>query len=194
MNLVTCFQEVVGDFLLPFSEEDNFEFAKRALEIQKTVPSKISWFCNTYSTLDSTYSLKDDPVFSKLVSEVLICASQFSEKFDIKPCLELTDAWLNVAEPGAFQEFHNHSKSHFSAVYYIQAELTSGNIIFKSHSGFDDMFGLPKVDTNQYNFSHYYFNPVPSRLLVFRSNLQHMVGLNKSSTSRIGASFNFIAK
>lgn len=194
MNLITCFQEIVGDFYLPFSKEENELFASRALELKDKFPMEANWLCNTYSTLNSGYSLFNDPLFSRLIDECGRAVKAFAVQFDVKTPIVCKDAWLNVAEPGGFQEFHNHSNSHFSAVYYICAKPNSGKLVFKNHATFSDMFPLPRFDTNKYNYSYYYFQPVASRLLVFRSNLQHMVALNKSLEPRIGVSFNYVVQ
>lgn len=191
MNILTCFKDVVGIFDLPFSVQQNDELKHRALEIQALFPRLANWYCKTYTTAHSGYNMFEDLKFASLIKKITESVNLFSQQFDIQTQATCNDAWINIANPSDYQEFHCHPRRHFSAVYYIFAKPNSGNIIFGNPRLFSDTFGFPKTDTNELNTLSFYVRPLQSRLVVFRSNMTHMVAANESNDIRISASFNF---
>jgi ectoine hydroxylase-related dioxygenase (phytanoyl-CoA dioxygenase family) len=55
-----------------------------------------------------------------------------------------------------------------------------------------DMYPLPKEETVTYaGVKTFKFTPVANDLLIFRSNVMHMVNQNKSDRDRVSISINF---
>jgi len=187
-TLISC--QVLENF-----KQHNSYLENKALEIQKKSGRSVStnWACDTYNTLgDYDYKTDPDPIiqnFAEVCKNKLI---EFSKEFGVSSnTIECTDLWFNVSSYGNYQEFHRHAGSHFSMVYYVTAPKESGDIIFQSAETNTDMFPLPITQVTDASCKTCVYQPEVSALLLFRSNLLHMVKQNKSNENRISISANF---
>lgn len=175
-------------------QQSNLSLTQQAYYIKTSFPTdNANWICNTYTSLNS-YDLKSDPIFQDLIKTITQETIVFGANYGIigKPLI-CTDAWVNISKPGDFQEYHLHPGNHFSAVYYIKVPHNSGDIHFKSAEAFFDNFPLPCKEDSLFPASAHQIK-VPAKegmLLIFRSNLQHMVSQNSSDGDRISISMNF---
>jgi uncharacterized protein (TIGR02466 family) len=98
--------------------------------------------------------------------------------------------WINIAPTGEYQEVHKHGGSHFSVAYYVKTPQNCGNIIFNNLETF--ISGVLPVQqfSNLYSES-YSYTAEESKLIIFRSNLLHLVEKNRSSEDRCSISANF---
>ena len=152
--------------------------------------SATSWFCDTFNTL-GIEKLFDDNNLSKLYQFIKDEVVFVSKKYGVENnSIQCIDSWINLAGPGDFQEFHTHPCSHFSIVYYITVPENSGRIVFRSPRS-QSMFPLPTGQHTQANCNTYVYQPKNNDLLIFRSDLLHMVEKNKSHQDRISVSANF---
>jgi uncharacterized protein (TIGR02466 family) len=155
---------------------------------------KSDWYCDTWNSL-LNHNLIEDKHFNNLLYEISNNVKIFSKEYQIDETKKLacSAAWVNISKQNNFQEFHNHANSHFSVVFYIKTKKNCGNIIFKNTEAFFDMFTLPiqKDSYNTLNCKTYSVEPKDNMLLIFRSNLQHMVEKNISNSDRISLSANF---
>jgi uncharacterized protein (TIGR02466 family) len=169
--------------------ESNLEDA--CYDVRSKNNSIHDWKCDTYSSLNQ-YSLVDDIRFKSLIESCCFNVGEFAKLFGVTaPNVICKDAWVNIAVPGNNQEYHIHSNSHFSLVYYVKSFENSGNLIFRSHEANTDMFGLPIEQMTDASFKTCSYKATPNKFLIFRSNLQHMVETNKSNEDRISISMNF---
>lgn len=167
-------------------------YKQRMYEIKKTTPGTNMWECDTYGSFN-TYDLRVEPLFKNLLDTVADHVTEFSHSFGIDTYkASCNGAWFNIAENGNFQEFHMHAMSHFSAVYYVKTPPKCGNIVFKSHEADTDMFLLPFERQVPENWRTMFYPPIEGRLIIFRSNLQHMVQKNMSGEDRISIAMNFV--
>lgn len=175
------------------------ELTNKALDLKNTYKnSATSWRCSTFTTLDLyDWGEDEDPNVIKLVETCASSVSEFAQTFSSKPLdnynLICTGFWFNVSEPGAYQEYHQHASSHFSLCYYLKVPNNSGNLVFKSFESMFDMCPLPIQDQNLTTTSYktVSYTPIPGSLIIFRSNVIHMVEQNFSSENRISVSMNF---
>ena len=155
---------------------------------------KSDWYCDTWNSL-LNHNLIEDKHFNNLLYEISNNVKIFSKEYQLEENKKLacSAAWVNISKQNNFQEFHNHANSHFSVVFYIKTKKNCGNIIFKNTEAFFDMFTLPiqKDSYNILNCKTYSVEPKDNMLLIFRSNLQHMVEKNISNSDRISLSANF---
>lgn len=189
-QMFTCLLYCVN---LEHHQKLNNYFYKQILKIQKQNQArKANWNCNTFSSLD-IFDLRDDEKFRTLSQEILTHFRVFAEFYgaDISN-LNMKDAWINLAKPGSFQEYHNHPNAHFSFVYYAKVSENSGNIIFQSFESITDMFPVPIKTLTPLSFKNFQYTPKECDLLIFRSNIQHMVGMNMSDEDRVSISGNFV--
>jgi len=167
----------------------------KAYSIQKQSPAvHTDWRCDTYNTV-SNYNFFDDSVLIDLIDRVSEHVKIFATLYGAtKHNVVCKDAWFNIASPGSYQEYHNHAGRHFSAVYYISTPVNSGRIVFKSTDTLVDMFPLPLTLEEQNvpaSWKTCHYTPVEKKLIIFRSNLQHMVEKNLSNSDRITIAMNF---
>lgn len=173
----------------------NSEYIKRIYEVKNQLSSNTSWMCDTFASLNSSYRLKDDPIFSGLIYEATHHVTEFAKAYEIKKSKAvLDDCWFNIAPPGEYQEFHNHQNSHFSLVYYVKVPENCGNIVFRSMVETVVNYVPDYEITNILNLNHFDVTPKESMLLIFPSHLQHMVKKNKSNEDRISIAMNFSFK
>ena len=155
---------------------------------------KSDWYCDTWNSL-LNHNLIEDKHFNNLLYEISNNVKIFSKEYQLEENKKLacSAAWVNISKQNNFQEFHNHANSHFSVLFYIKTKKNCGNIIFKNTEAFFDMFTLPvkKDSYNILNCKTYSVEPKDNMLLIFRSNLQHMVEKNISNSDRISLSANF---
>ena len=141
----------------------------------------------------------DQSYIDQSKSEILkkvILDSLFTLKLQsISPNFSMTvSGWKNINMPGSFNFKHDHPKSHLSGVLWIKAPVNSGDIVFQSpqefvrHDLLDCYTDQFKIKTEFYNT--YRYTPIEGRMLVFPSDLQHLVDTNKSEEDRISYSFN----
>lgn len=181
----------------------NSLLSKRAYQLREEQNDQTltEWQCDTFNTLNveqSRYFKNDevDPVINNLVSSAIAHVTKYSELFDADlenfnvRCREF---WFNIAAPGNYQEYHSHPNMHFSAVYYVDTLANSGNIVFKNIENIVDSYTIPAkaVLTSNAAFKACSYQPEPTLLLVFKSNLQHMVEKNLSNKDRISIAMNF---
>lgn len=187
-------------FSTPIKQE-KIKFARSELidiahNLYNTTKSTVLWNCDTYNTLNiyDPYIAKDQCVLD-LIQNSENSVTDYAKLFTTNHnfLIKTTDFWFNVAVPGAYQEFHNHPDSHFSAVVYIQTTKNSGNIIFKSYESYMNMCPLPIYQSEAANYIYELctYEPQEFNILVFRSNLQHKVNKNLSNSNRISVSMNF---
>ena len=190
--MIQMFGEYVYRENNPILRKSNSEYLKRALEVEQTTRNGDVWLSNTYNTLGS-YDLAKDILYIKIISlvekKVLGVAVEYGVHTDKIIC---TDSWINVSHTGSFQEYHLHASNHFSVVYYISVPENSGDIIFRSAETQTDMFPLPATVSTLAGNKTFSISPEQGDILIFRSNVLHMVSLNKSKEPRVSMAMNFI--
>jgi len=197
LNLTSIFVDLIGISDLKHHSGSNDYFYKKVLEIKEKNKNKIStdWRCDTFNTL-YFYNLEEDIVFQNILIDIKNCVLKFAYEFGVENCeLIFKNGWINLSLPGDYQEYHIHGENHFSVVYYIKTSPNCGNLVFKSHSSDkDDMFPIPLSFYTLPNYKTYAVKPLENNLIIFRSNLLHMVEKNRSDSDRVSISCNFYLK
>lgn len=189
---------IYRDTLSEFADKNPY-LENKANELKNKLNGSLDthWQCDTFNTLGQYNPYDDnDTVINNLIETCKIKVLEFSKVYGIeKRITDLCchDFWFNISSTGNFQEYHQHTNSHFSLVYYVKAPLGSGNIHFKSIESITDMFDLPIHHKNltQASYKSCMYEPKNSMVLIFRSNLLHMVAKNLSDQDRISISMNF---
>jgi uncharacterized protein (TIGR02466 family) len=170
---------------------NNNKLFDKAMEIKTVMPNGTQWACDTYNSLGS-YDLEKD----KDYNNVVLTAKEYVKAFALQYGLTLSnircnDAWVNVSDPGAFQEYHLHPNNHFSAVYYVRVPEGSGDLLLRSAETQTDMFPLPIGSETIYTNKTFRVTPRDGMLVIFRSNVLHMVTKNLSDEPRVSVAMNF---
>lgn len=189
------FPTLISYQVLENFKQQNSYLENKALEIQKNSKGSFSttWACDTYNTLGAyNYREDTDPIIQDFIQVCKNKLIDFSKEFGVSTTkIDCTDIWFNISTYGNYQEFHRHAGSHFSVVYYVTAPKGSGDIVFQSAETNTDMFPLPITEVTDASCKTCVYQPEVSALLLFRSNLLHMVKQNKSNENRISISANF---
>lgn len=183
---------------------NNKLLAQRAYQLRDEEQGNVSteWHCDTFNTLNIAKERyykgdKIDTVIDNLKDFIAPLVHSYAKLFDAdldNYDIRCSDFWFNIAEPGAFQEYHQHPNNHFSVVYYVEAAENAGNIIFKSFESISDTCTIPAKNNKHESLGSKkscFYEPIPGRLLIFRSNLLHMVAKNMSGKDRISIAINY---
>ena len=193
MEIIVPFAEIIAVENLTEFSNDNFSFYNKSIQIKKSVKPSMKWHSDTYNTINTSYDVKNDKLFQPLVKTIQNKTTEFANEFGVSnKKIVCESSWLNISEPNNFQEYHNHGMSHFSAVYYVKTPKNSGNLIFKSHSAWNNMFPFKVNDMKLPAHETFYIEPSECLLVIFKSNLFHMVESNKSNENRISIALNFV--
>jgi|TARA_R100001509_G_scaffold150313_1_gene109164 uncharacterized protein (TIGR02466 family) len=145
--------------------------------------SKVYNTCGTKNLITiSEFGNLNDWVFQEVVNYV----TELGFK-NIK--LQPHDSWFNVYKKYDYQEYHDHGESDISAVYFLESNEQDANLVFKSNepSGYSHEF----VKDNPYTWKRFFVPPVPGRLVVFKSHMQHSVEQHLKDNIRISLAYNF---
>lgn len=170
---------------------ENKKLCDRILELKKQNESGgKNWLCNTFNTLDSV-DIKDEKIFSTLINETTLHVNNFARQFNCEEEYTCKDFWGNVYGYKDYQEYHIHTHSTFSAVYFAKCPEGSGDLVFENPFSID-MYEIKNItDNNQFTYKNCSYSATEKRLIIFRSHLKHMVKQGFNKDYRISFAFNF---
>lgn len=104
----------------------------------------------------------------------------------------VSEAWFNIGNNVNIDSPHCHPGSVFSAVYYLEANYNSGELIFTNpnHSLVHTVHPTFIESYNCFNSHNFKLIPRSGLLIIFPSYLQHYVRPSLSNNSRISLAFN----
>ena len=102
---------------------------------------------------------------------------------------------VNINYNKDYNVSHNHfgNNNKFSGVYYVKAPKNCGHIVLEHPANLVELSWaekVPKGQHNEYTGSIWTYNPLPGKLLIFPSWLDHRVEPNLSKSPRVSFSFN----
>jgi len=104
----------------------------------------------------------------------------------------INSLWINQNNKYNFNSPHIHPLSVFAGVYYLDVAETGGDLIFyrgdRSNQMLDTNKGFVDADFN----AEYHFTPLKNQIILFPSNLVHMVSPHFDDKPRISVSFNIL--
>tara|TARA_R110000822_G_scaffold132508_1_gene269750 strand:+ start:1538 stop:2152 length:615 start_codon:yes stop_codon:yes gene_type:complete len=103
---------------------------------------------------------------------------------------KITTSWLTKIEPNSTSNLHNHQNCMLSGVLYLNVDKDSGNIRFDSFA--DSRYWLEKTDFDIFNSTGWFIEPSNKLLLIFPSEVHHIVEENKSKMTRYSLAFNAV--
>ena len=148
------------------------------------------WYASTYNT-HGTYNIHTDKEFEHLSKLVENHTNEFARSLNSFYDYKTSNSWLNIYYENDYQEFHNHPRAVFSAVYTLANPPGSGDFVIKSPTADMDMFNMCNIKgTNQLNATTWNYSLKPRSLIIFRSYINHMVNVCKINEPRITTAFN----
>jgi len=103
----------------------------------------------------------------------------------------INECWVNVYGKGHSQEVHCHPNHVFSGIYYPKAPEGCGEVVFHSPLS-DQMLEPPLTEPTALNMPTFRVQPIPGRLVLFRSWLRHSVMPTEVEDDRISIAFNIV--
>jgi len=172
------------------SEDENDSFIQEIEKIKSTVSSGgNNWETKVYNTCD-TYDLRKNKKLNKLCQRVEEYTNLFAAQLNSIHTYKIIDSWFNYYNKNDFQESHHHAGSIFSAVYFFTNPEGSGKLSFENPIE-PDMLPLKNISAiNNLNCLSCNYDPAPRTLIIFRSNIRHMVSRGDNESPRITAAFN----
>ena len=133
--------------------------------------------------------------FVKLKNKIEETANIYHHDIQLKKTYiqKIDNIWININQRGHLNDYHLHSFSCLSGVFYLTTGKTP--IVFRHpfsdiNTYFWDSSHVEKW--NNANSGEWKIEPVSNRLLVFPAWVQHKVLMNKEDIDRISLSFNTV--
>jgi uncharacterized protein (TIGR02466 family) len=190
MKIDLWFPVTIANIEEILSKKENDILIKEILKIKKDKDKGGSnWISDVYNT-HFTFDLRTSNQFKLLCNKVTDHVNVFAKRLGSDYEYKINSSWFNYYNKKDYQEYHEHSKSIFSAVYFFKTPKESGNIVFKDPKE-PDMFPLENIKYNDLSFQQCEYQPIERRLIIFRSYLSHMVRPGNNKEPRITAAFNF---
>lgn len=120
-------------------------------------------------------------VFSYYKNEIL---SFYNNDFDI------TTSWLTKTNFNQSSNFHKHSNSMFSGIYYHNVSEKTGDICFENFN--DTNFQIIPKNYNIYNSKQISLTPKINSVIIFPSEIYHKIKQNNSKDIRHSLAFNIL--
>jgi uncharacterized protein (TIGR02466 family) len=171
--------------------ETNFLLSKVNQIKNVTENGKSDWQCDIYTTFKK-YDITKDDDFLNLTSKINFHINEFAKSLNSNHQYKCNEGWFNICNKNQYQEFHYHPGYTFSAVYYLNAPEGSGKLIFNSPL-LPDMMPVKNIINEKDNvltLQNCEYLAIQNRLIIFRSNLQHMVTQGTNESDRISFAFN----
>lgn len=112
-------------------------------------------------------------------------------KDSVKPYI--TQSWINYTKPGEFHHRHAHPNSFVSGILYIDCDKEKDKIMFYSSESYQRI--KPEIATwNIFNSDSWWFPVGTGDLVMFPSELEHMVEKKQGNNLRTSLSFNTFMK
>ena len=172
---------------------NNKVLEKYALQLKRKDKGRRKSNVGGYQTNDLPYETEE--ILQPLCNELLKNLEYYKEFVGFKMSLKkkLDNMWININGNKDYHTSHIHPACIFSGVYYINAPLNSGNIVFE-HSAFMQMQYDWKDEYkhiyNEVNSDNFFMPAITGRLYIFPSWLRHSVSPNLTNKNRIALSFN----
>ena len=164
---------------------------KRPVDISNVDLTTIKWAKNYNNWISEGQDVLSLPEHKALAENVYdgIC-EYFYGVLQAKSEVEIyiTESWFNKTEKGQIHHRHWHPNSVVSGVVYLSSQGTSGGTRFIT-SQYDTLeYGIN--DSNIYNSRSWTIEPQVGSMILFPSNLEHMVEEYQGDSPRITLSFN----
>lgn len=143
----------------------------------------------------SPTNLHLDAAFADLCGCIDGMAATIAESMNMRADrrLVIDSFWVNINPKFAYNALHDHPQSTLSGVYYVRSNEDSGRLRFRDPRAGKRMNPWPvspDAKKDQRHWDRVNYKPLPGRLIMFPSWLEHDVEPNQSDEERISISFN----
>jgi uncharacterized protein (TIGR02466 family) len=164
---------------------------KTPIDIGNIDLSNIKWAMNYQNWISESQTIFNDPAFHQLAENAFngVCEYFYGimqAKEEVQICF--TESWLNKTEKGQSHHRHWHPNSILSGVIYLDTEGDTGRTRFIT-SAYDTIeYGIN--ESNLYNSRSWSVTPEKGSMILFPSNVEHLVDAYQGETPRISLAFN----
>ena len=164
---------------------------KTYVDLESLDLSQVKWAQNYNNWISDNQHIIQQPEFEKISEQVYhnVCEYFYGvmrASNDVE--IYITESWLNKTEKGQVHHRHWHPNSILSGIVYLQGDPTSGRTSFIT-SQFDTL-EYTIEESNLYNSRSWSVDPEVGSMLVFPSNVEHLVEEYLGEEPRITMSFN----
>lgn len=168
---------------------------RTSIDLSTVDLSTIKWAKNYNNWISETQNILDQPEFQTLRENVYGGLSEyFYGIMNASPSVEIyiTESWFNKTEKGQSHHRHWHPNSLVSGIVYISSEGHTGSTRFIT-SQFDTIeYNI--TESNIYNSRSWGIVPEVNTMMLFPSNVEHLVEEYQGNTPRVTLSFNTFVK
>jgi len=169
------------------------EFTKKELSLVDKCKFNVNK--NESNTTSSDTYIINHKLFKDLKTELDSIIQDYFNKIispsnNIKPYI--TQSWLNYTEKNQFHHKHNHWNSFISGVVYINCNKENETITFFKEK--HEMLNFETKNYNLWNSKTWSFVVNNGDVVLFPSELEHMVQVKTTDNTRISLSFNVFVK
>jgi uncharacterized protein (TIGR02466 family) len=140
----------------------------------------------------SDTKLHEEPKFAAIRRHILAAARAVLISLDAggEVGVELTECWANINIDHAHNHRHCHPGDDLSGVYYVQAEESSGPLVFFDPRPGNNLF-TPVFGRNNVGFcKKVEYGAKAGRIVMFPGWLEHAVEANHGAGERVSIAFN----
>lgn len=150
--------------------------------------SKHPFYCNIESSFNTCNNVHELEPFTTLAYTVTLQAQRYVKEIGGRGEPTITNAWINIARSGHYQEQHHHidQKTSFVGVYYVQTNEEDKILLVR-----------PYHDLTWIKGSGHYLRPEAEiqcregRLIFFPSHVIHGFKAIQRNVPKISIAFNF---
>ena len=187
MQTVKLFPKIIGIFKNTETSSYN-KIVKKCYSIKKNISSGgENWLSKVYNVSGQINLYKDKdfkPLLQWIDEKLLEYTSNLN--IDFKPINK--NAWFQIYGNGDYQDYHIHSTSKLSAIYFLKGKNNSAPVFFTDFNFNMNYFNLiTPTEDNSFEWNIPFQEGV---LLIFRSEIPHCVPKNNTS-ERISIAVNY---
>ena len=190
MNFAQFFPTVVG---IKQFNEDLQPMISKCYELYETIPNTGDKFiAKKRYTTHNAVNLNEVKEFENLNNFIFNSIEEYCDNLKLNTNnidKNPKGAWFNIHKKYDYTEFHTHTNTFLTAVFYLKCSENSSKLWL--NSPVKSEMELDKIEENNLNSNTVYFNPKPGMLLIFRSNIEHCVEQNLTDEDRISLSYNY---
>jgi uncharacterized protein (TIGR02466 family) len=164
---------------------------KTPIDIGTVDLSKVTWTKNYQNWISTDQNIIQQPEFSVVAEKVFdVICEYFYGIMQANPDAEIyiTESWLNKTESGQSHHRHWHPNSILSGVVYLTGEGDTGRTKFITSQY--DTIEYDINESNIYNSKSWSLPVINNTMVLFPSNVEHLVEPYTGETPRITLSFN----
>lgn len=181
------------DELIPLFSKPIFRSTVNVADIDL---SNIKWAKNYQNWISESQDILSRDEFKNLAVEI---GSKVADYFygvmgvTMDTEIYITESWLNKTENDQSHHRHWHPNSILSGVVNLSGEIDKGGHLKLITSTYDTL-EFEIAQANIYNAKSWSFAPEPGSIIIFPSNVEHLVETYTGDSPRVTLSFNTFVK